>query len=244
MGSRRRPCRVRQSERRPARRPPVLPHLRARGRRRQSTRHRPLAVRFLEWIDRARCSLLIPVHSSTHLTELGRYLERTGIGDAILHPRAIRAGTRFRNPEKHSSGLGSVERSAPPLRPARSVMGLRCVSREPLRVAPNGARRERREGGFRRPRVRRDDYTDPSARQDSRVLTRFWREAVGGGRLRIHGRARRRWGSASSRSSRHTVDGGPRSATRPPEDGFATELRQHTCLLARTGTRAQRSPRS
>jgi hypothetical protein len=158
-------------------------------------------------------------------------LKRTGIGDSSIHPRALRAGPRFRNPEKHRSGLGSEERGAPPLRPARPVVGLRGVFRERRRVAPNGFRRERREGEVRRHRVRRDDDTDPRARQHSLVLTRFWREAVGCGRLRRHGRARRLWGSASSRSSRHAVRGGPRSAARPPEDGFATELRQHQCVL-------------
>ena len=57
-------------------------------------------------------------------------MERTGIGDSIIHPRAIRSGTRFRNPEKHRSGLGSEERGPPPLRPAGPVVGLRGVFRE------------------------------------------------------------------------------------------------------------------
>ena len=74
------------------------------------------------------------------------------------HPRAIRAGTRFRNPEKPSfrpwvrgTRRAAIQAGAP-CRP-----GLRCVFREARRVAPNGSRHERREGEFRRHRVRRDD---------------------------------------------------------------------------------------
>ena len=33
-------------------------------------------------------------------------MERTGIGGSIIHPRAIRAGTRFRNPENTAPALG------------------------------------------------------------------------------------------------------------------------------------------
>ncbi len=96
-----------------------------------------------------------------------------------------------------------------------------AASARSRRSSSNRDRQVRSAGMTDRGGVDRAGARDAPPQQSSLIpgthlLARFWREAVGGGRLRIHGRARRLRGSASSRSSRHAVHGSPRSATRPP----------------------------